>query len=283
MNGEIVSADSMQIYKGLDITTAKPTPDELAAIPHHLVGVIDSGVSLSVADYVPLAQKCLDDIISRGKIPIIVGGTGLYISAIRDGIDFSVKSSDINVRRRLERDAEIHGKEYLWRRLNELDHESAEHIPPANIIRIIRALEIIETTGLTFSEYRKSCKKGNTRYNFSGAYIDFADRAVLYARINERVDRMLDLGMVEECKTAYDVGIGGTLAQAIGYKELFPYFEGELSLGETVGRIKQSTRRYAKRQLTWFRHDDKLSRIEIAENDPSEKNFNKIYEFFSKQ
>jgi tRNA dimethylallyltransferase len=332
-DGEIVSADSMQIYKGLNITTAKPTTSELAAVPHHVISVVNPSTPFSVADYVPLAKKALADITSRGKQPIIVGGTGLYIKALRDGIDFSSLSSDNDVRERLLRETEElnarykkkteysdeetllseqklnigqnncdrskdltdtsntvpYGNMVMWRRLLDIDPKSASLIPPQNITRVIRALEISETTGIPFSDYKRSAVKGNDDFSFRGIYLDFADRSVLYDRINKRVDAMLAKGMVDECEKAYRSGalMGSTISQAIGYKELIPYFDGESTLEAAIFNIKQSTRRYAKRQLTWFRHDEALSRVEISdydtENGGCEKNFKIIYEFFSKQ
>jgi tRNA dimethylallyltransferase len=282
-DGEIVSADSMQIYKGLDITTAKPEKYELETIPHHLIGVIPPSVSFSVAAYVPLAVNALRDILSRKKCPIIVGGTGLYISALRDGIDFTENASDKAVRERLIGEAETLGNITLWERLNSLDPESAAYISQQNIVRIIRALEIMELTGETFSEYRRKSKRGNVDFSFKGCYLDYEDRQTLYARINERVDKMLESGMIDECKTAYESGLyeKSTISQAIGYKELIPYFNTDTTLKEATEKIKQSTRRYAKRQLTWFRHDEKLTRIEINNSDSDEQIFTKIYEYFT--
>jgi tRNA dimethylallyltransferase len=290
VDGEIVSADSMQIYKGLKITTAVPTDTELAAVPHHLIGVIDPAVAFSVADYVPLASAALADIVKRDKQPILTGGTGLYIKALRDGIDFDGASSDKAIRERLLREAEAStDKTAMWRRLLAVDPESAALIPPQNITRVIRALEITETAGIPFSDYKRAAVKGNDSFNFKGIYLDFADREVLYARINRRVDAMIEAGMVKECEDAYRQGtlMGSTISQAIGYKELIPYFEGQEKLSAAIDKIKQSTRRYAKRQLTWFRHDNALFRVEIGENDNNgsdlEKNLKIIYEFFSKQ
>jgi tRNA dimethylallyltransferase len=283
LDGEIVSADSMQIYKGLDITTAKPEKHELDAVPHHLIGVINPSESFSVANFIPLAQNALRDIISRKKLPIIVGGTGLYISALRDGINFDEKASDKNVRKRLENETKTLGNNALWERFRSLDPVSAEKIPPQNIVRVIRALEIMEITGETFSAYRKKSVKGNPEFSFKGCYLDFENRAVLYARINERVDKMLENGMLDECRAAFESGLyeKSTVSQAIGYKELIPYFNGETSLTEALEKIKQSTRRYAKRQLTWFRGDEKLTRIPVSDGDFTDIIYEKIHEFFS--
>jgi tRNA dimethylallyltransferase len=283
LDGEIISADSMQIYKGLDITTAKPEKHELEAIPHHLIGVIEPSESFSVAAYVKLAQHAVRDVLSRKKIPIIVGGTGLYISALRDGINFDENASDKCVRERLETEAKTLGNNALWKRFNNLDPDSAAKIPPQNIIRVVRALEIMEITGEMFSVYRKNSVKGNPEFSFKGCYLEFENRSTLYARINERVDKMLDNGMLDECRAAFESGFyeNSTVSQAIGYKELIPYFNGETNLTEASEKIKQSTRRYAKRQLTWFRNDEKLTRIAVSDLESTDIVYEKLYEFFT--
>jgi tRNA dimethylallyltransferase len=280
----------MQIYQGLDITTAKPTKAELEAIPHHLIGVISPDRAFSVADYVPLAERMIDDIVKRGKVPILAGGTGLYIKSLRDGIGFDSAARNDTVRERLTHEAQKSGDKAMWERLNNCDPESAKLIPPQNMVRIIRALEVFETTGIPFSSYRREAQKGNDKYYFRGIYLDFPDRLELYSRINDRVDNMIETGMVDECKAMYDTVTKqhmnlANISLAIGYKELIPYFNGETTLEAATETIKQSTRRYAKRQLTWFRHDEKLTRTEVNYNESADnkKNFNKIYEFFSKQ
>jgi tRNA dimethylallyltransferase len=283
LDGEIISADSMQIYEGLDITTAKPEKHELEAVPHHLIGVINPTISFSVAAYVPLAVNALRDILSRKKLPIIVGGTGLYISALRDGIYFNENASDKSVRERLETEAKTLGNTALWERLRSLDPESAKKIPPQNILRVIRALEIMEITGDKFSDYRKKSVKGNPEFSFKGCYLDFENRSALYARINERVDKMLADGMEFECRAAFESGLykNCTVSQAIGYKELIPYYSGEASLTQASEQIKQSTRRYAKRQLTWFRNDKNLTRIPIDDADSFDIIYRKVYDYFT--
>jgi tRNA dimethylallyltransferase len=275
----------MQIYKGLDITTAKPTAKELEAIPHHLIGVVEPTVSFSVADYIPLAKAAIADIVSRGKTPIITGGTGLYIKSLRDGIDFSKANgiSNTKIRERLQSELELQGNKALWERLSALDPESAEKIHPQNGVRVIRALEIIETTGKKFSEYRKEAAKGGSDYDYVGCYIDFDNRETLYRRINKRVDDMVQNGMIDECKKAFesDEYTGTTVSQAIGFKELIPYFNGETTLDAALEQIKQSSRRYAKRQLTWFRHDDRLTPISVPDGCKFDEIFIKIDGFFT--
>jgi tRNA dimethylallyltransferase len=280
--GEIVSADSMQVYKGLDITTAKPTQAELEAIPHHLIGIIDPTTSFSVAGFVPLAKAAIKDILSRGKTPIITGGTGLYISTLRDGIDFSENAVGFEIRERLNAELKKYGNKALWERLAALDPISAENIHPNNEIRLIRALEIIEATGKKFSDYRKDAAKGGSEYDYIGCYLEYENRETLYNRINKRVDEMVESGMIDECKSAFESGEyqNTTVSQAIGYKELIPYWHGKVSLQDALEQIKQSTRRYAKRQLTWFRHDEKLTRISIPDNSKFDEIFKNVDEFF---
>ncbi|MDR0946265.1 MAG: tRNA (adenosine(37)-N6)-dimethylallyltransferase MiaA [Ruminococcus sp.] len=254
IGGEIVSADSMQIYMGLDITTAKPSKAELAAVPHHLISAISPVCEFSVADYVKLANAEITDIINRGKTPVIVGGTGLYISSLMNGIDFTAQSQNPEIRKNLQKISETdNGKSFLFERLKSIDPETADKISPNNIVRVIRALEVFETTGEKFSEYRKKNNKGNPFYDFDAVYLDFSDRNLLYERINRRVDEMIKNGMIDECKNAYEAGISGTITQAIGYKELLPFFNGVNTIDECTKKIKKATRNYAKRQLTWFR------------------------------
>jgi tRNA dimethylallyltransferase len=258
IDGEIISADSMQVYSGLDIATAKPTKAEMDGVPHHLLGVISANSDFSVADYVKHANEKITDILKRGKTPIIVGGTGLYISSLMDGIEFSDCAKNPEIREKLQKEAESDfGKSILFERLKSIDPESAAAISPNNTVRVIRALEIFETTGEKFSEYRRKNRKGNDFYDFSAIYLDFPDRNTLYERINNRVDIMVQQGLIDECYTAFKGGLTGTISQAIGYKELLPYFNGVNTIDEALNNIKQATRNYAKRQLTWFRRDER--------------------------
>jgi tRNA dimethylallyltransferase len=253
-NGEIISADSMQIYEGLPIATAKPTAEELDAVPHHLIGVIPRSADFSVADYVTLAENKAAEIISRGKVPIIAGGTGLYITSIMNGVDFSEKSNDPEIRERLRYEALTGGGNALWERLQSFDPAAAEKIAPENTVRLIRALEVMEITGKKFSDYRREKRRGNDKFRFDVKLIGLDDRAALYERINRRVDLMLDLGIVDECRTVYLENSAGALSKAIGYKELVPFFEGRETLQNSIEKLKQATRNYAKRQITWFRN-----------------------------
>ena len=263
---EIVSADSMQIYKGLDIATAKPTEEEKCGISHHLMSFVEWGEKYSVAQYLSEARKVIADIHNRGKLPIIVGGTGLYISSLVDNIVFDDTSSNDEIRNRLTKEAKELGNEAMLNKLMEIDPETAKTLHPNNLTRIIRAIEAYELSGKTMSELKKQSREEESPYNACMIGLNFHDRQKLYDRINLRVDKMAEAGMVEEAYDAYKQGIGNTVCQAIGYKELIPYFEGKSTLSECLETLKQETRRYAKRQLTWFRRDERINWIYMDEN-----------------
>lgn len=265
-NGEVVSADSMQIYKGMDIATAKPTADEMQGIPHHLISELEPAASFSVAEYVKLAQQKISDIAGRGKLPILVGGTGLYVSSLIDNINFDNAVTDGSVRRRLTEEAAELGGEEMLERLRKVDPEAAEKIPAANLTRIIRALEVYEVTGIPFSRHKELNRMQEPLYNACMIGLTYKDRSVLYERINKRVDQMLENGLVEECRAVYENKKLGTACQAIGYKEFIPYFENVKTKEECIDKIKQYSRNYAKRQLTWFRRDERIEWVEIAED-----------------
>jgi len=255
-DGEIISADSMQIYRGMDIASAKPTPEELAAAPHHMIDIISPFEPFSVADYVKRAKVCIESVLSRGKLPIVAGGTGLYISSLVDNVEFAEEKTDTAVRERLFREAEASGIEPLYQRLCDLDPKAAEKIHPNNQKRVIRALEIYETTGLTLSEQNARSKQNPSP--FAPFMIALApEREVLYERINLRVDAMAEQGLFEEAAALAAQGLTRDMQsmQGIGYKEVFSYMEGKTTKEECLEEIKQATRRYAKRQLTWFRRD----------------------------
>lgn len=255
LNGEVVSCDSMQIYKGMDVATAKPTVEEMHGIPHHLIDFVDPDESYSVARYVEDAQCVIDDVVSRGKLPIIVGGTGLYVDSLLGGISFSDQPENECMRAKLTSEAEKFGNLYMHQRLTEIDPEYAKTLHPNNVGRVIRAIEIFELTGKTMSQQLAESKVTPSRYSAVTIGIDFNDRQVLYDRINLRVDLMLENGILEEAKQFYSMHDAKTSAQAIGCKEFLDYFSGEKSLEECVEHLKMQTRRYAKRQLTWFRRN----------------------------
>ncbi|MBE6651962.1 MAG: tRNA (adenosine(37)-N6)-dimethylallyltransferase MiaA [Ruminococcaceae bacterium] len=258
MNGEIVSCDSMQIYKGMNIGTATPDEAERCGIPHHLMDFVDPADSrgYSCADYVQDARAAVLDIQARGKLPILCGGTGLYLDAFLRGGSFEVTDSDPALRAELCALADREGPDSLHAILRKLDPESAEAIHPNNVKRVARAIEICRTTGRKKSDLDRESREFECPYDATVIGLHYNDRQLLYDRIDRRVDLMLEQGLVEETKRLRDAGvfeICQTAAQAIGYKELFPYLEGTATLAECSDVLKMATRRYAKRQLTWFR------------------------------
>ncbi len=265
--GEVISADSMQIYTDMDIASAKPTPEEQCGIPHHLVGFLDPSESFSVADYVKLCGECARDIFSRGKTPIICGGTGLYISSFVDNLTFDDSERDLAYREEMRRFAEENGNAALLEKLREIDPETAAALHENNVGRIIRALEVFRTTGHTISRAKEMSRRMPSPYEFVTITLDFENRETLGERINRRVDDMVRRGLVEEARKCFGDHDRPTAAQAIGCKELYPYFRGERSLEDCIEELKLRTRQYAKRQLTWFRRDKRNLRLIIGEND----------------
>ena len=276
--GEVVSADSMQIYKGLDIASAKPTAEEMRGIPHHLIGIADMDEEFSVADYTAMAKEKISEIAARKKLPVLVGGTGLYVNSLIDNISFDDEGTDESVRKRISEEAKLLGAEEMHRRLMEIDPETAAEVSPNNIIRVIRALEVCEITGMKFSEYKKMNRGKDSDYNFCMIGLNYRNRELLYDRINKRVTLMVENGLVDECRAVYESEKLGTVCQAIGYKELVPYFRGEASLEECLDKIRRNSRRYAKRQLTWFRRDERINWIYLDEI----SNFDEIIEICKK-
>ena len=258
-SGEIVSCDSMQVYRGLPIGTAQPTEEELEQAPHHLVSFLDWDVPFSVSDYVELASKTIAEICNRENLPILVGGTGLYARSLLRGFSFQENVRDEELRRELFRQVETEGIDVLYRELQRLDPVSAEQIHPNNVKRVVRAVEYCRLAGEPFSEQARRSHSLESPYRSLMLCISFRDREKLYARIDRRVDLMLEQGLLEEAQTFYRFckgnGTPATAAQAIGYKELFPHFEEQVSLEEAVENIKRESRRYAKRQITWFRRE----------------------------
>jgi len=260
---EIVSADSMQVYRGLDILSAKPTPGERARVPHHLIDILDVTEPFSAAEFKRLAEAAIADIERRGTRALVVGGTGLYVKALADGL-FDGPEASSNVRQRLLDEAESKGTDHLHARLMEVDPAAADRIARHDVRRIVRALEVYETTGRPISAQQtewaepKACVMLGLRL----------PRATLYARINARVDAMFEAGAVEEVERLVAAGIqrSWTAMQAIGVREIIAHRRGERSLDETVRRIKTQTRRYAKRQLTWFRKDPRIAWYDVADD-----------------
>ncbi|MBQ8134537.1 MAG: tRNA (adenosine(37)-N6)-dimethylallyltransferase MiaA [Clostridia bacterium] len=261
-DGEVISADSMQIYKAMTIATAKPTPDEMQGIPHHLIDFLEPSESFSVSEYVKLANKAAEDILSRGKLPILCGGTGLYVRSFLENVQFSEEESDPSLREELIKRYKTEGGEKLIEEIRTFDPKTAKKLLPSNSKRIIRAIEIYRLTGVTMSESVKRSKSVPLPYDFMALGITYADRQKLYDRINQRVDIMIKNGLLEEAVEFFASDIGNTAAAAIGYKELKPYLDGKVSFEEAAEHLKMETRRYAKRQLTWFRRDEYIRWIE---------------------
>lgn len=252
INGEVVSADSMQIYKKIAIATAKPAVDDMHGIPHHLIGIIEPDENFSVVQFCELAEECIHQIMLRGKMPVVVGGTGLYVNALLDNIVFPNVKSDMILRENLRLKAQQQGAKVLHDELMEIDFETATKIHPNDTGRTIRALELYHTTGEKPSVHLRLSKLKPSPYNPVMIGLNFRNRHLLYRRIDKRVDEMVEKGLLEEAKMFYTTYQSGTSRQAIGYKELFPYFEGEIALTKALENLKRNTRRYAKRQLTWF-------------------------------
>lgn len=258
LNGEVVSCDSMQIYREMNIGTAKPDLAEMDGIPHHMLDICDPEAAFSAADYASAAAEVISDISGRGKLPVICGGTGMYLDSLMKISAYHEYASDEKLRGELTAYANENGNLALHDILKNIDPESAEKIHPNNVKRVVRAIEIYKTTGITKTELDAVQTSGETAYDNLNIIIDYADREILYGRINRRVDAMLNSGLEAEAKNLYDSGrlSGKTASQAIGYKELIPYFEGKITLTEAAEQIKLSSRRYAKRQITWFNKYD---------------------------
>lgn len=264
-NGEIVSADSMQIYKYMDIGTAKPTIEEMRGIRHHLIDELYPDEEFSVASYYTLANKYIDEILSRGKLPIVVGGTGLYIKALTENMNFTETVCDWDFRERMKLEAQNRGNSYLHDKLKAVDEEAARKIHVNDVKRVIRALEVYEYTKLPISEHRKRSigKKADKRFVFIGLTMD---RDKLYDRINKRVDIMVENGLIDEVENLINNGYtpGLVSMQGLGYKEVVWYLQGKLNLDEMLDLLKRDTRRYAKRQYTWFRRNEDIKWIDIG-------------------
>lgn len=263
LGGEIVSADSMQIYRGMDIATAKPTPEEMAEVPHHLIGFWPPEKPFSVAQYAILAREKIDDILRRGRVPVLCGGTGLYIKAIVDHIQYEEETGgDAVLRERLRRQAQDEGNLAVWRQLQAMDPQTAERIHPNNLGRVIRAIEVMQVSGRSIREQEERSRQAPCPYHVIQIGLRYRNRENLYERIGRRVDAMAEAGLLEEARAVRQQGLTATAAQAIGYKELYDWMDGTLPLEEALENLKRSTRRYAKRQLTWFGADARIRWIE---------------------
>lgn len=266
MDGEIVSADSMQIYRYMDIGTAKPTIYERQNIPHHMMDILDPAEQFSVAEYQKMAVDIISDIHKRQKLPIIVGGTGLYIKSLLYPMNFTDAYQDLEYRKQLQETANIKGRDYLYQQLKMVDPSTASRLHPNDVRRVIRALEVYHITGKPMSHYSQNLKNMDFRYNTAMIGL-VMDRVKLYERINKRVDIMIENGLLNEVKNLLDKGYSRDMIsmQGLGYKEIIDYYQGNLSLEEAIYIIKRETRRYAKRQLTWFRAQKGIKWINIDE------------------
>ncbi|MCL2579479.1 MAG: tRNA (adenosine(37)-N6)-dimethylallyltransferase MiaA [Oscillospiraceae bacterium] len=259
LGGEIVCADSMQIYKGMEIGAASPTPEETSAVPHHLFGIFEPEENFSVARYIALASAAIREISGRGKLPVLCGGTGLYISCLIDGISFDPEMGEsAQLRGELRTLAKEEGNDRLWQILSDCDPDLAKTLHPNNTGRIIRAIEVYRLSGITMSEWQKHSKTSESEYDVCYLAINYTDRQTLYRRIDQRVEQMLAGGLLDEVQALAARNLSGTAAQAIGHKEFAAYLKGEQTLAEAAEMLKRQTRRYAKRQLTWLRRDARI-------------------------
>ena len=262
LDGEVVSGDSMQIYRGMDIGTAKPSPEELAAVPHHLIDVADPSEEWSVSRYVEAADAAIAGILARKRLPVVVGGTGLYIDSLVRGTEFGERpASDDICREELESRYDEIGGAAMLTELGQLDPERAARLHPADKKRIVRAMEVYLLTGRTITEHDRESRGRPPKYDAAYIILDFASRAALYERIDRRVDAMVEAGLFSEVERVFSSGISATARQAIGYKEAAAALAGEITREEAVEAIKRESRRYAKRQLTWLRRRTDALRI----------------------
>ena len=281
LDGEVISCDSMQVYEGLDIATAKPTAEEMQGIPHHLISIIPRSQRFSVADYAELARRKIEEITARGKLPVLVGGTGLYADAVLSGMQFAPEESSADVRAQLMHRLETEGAGSLYCELCAKDPAAAEVIHPNNTVRLIRALEVCIRTGDTFTAYKQRNAAHPAPYDSLLIGLEYENRQTLYDRINRRVDRMLERGLIEEVRAARSATVQ-TAAAAIGYKELLPYLDGTASLEDCTEQIKRESRRYAKRQLTWFRRNAQIQWLKMYETDEVQKIYEKAEKIIAK-
>ena len=267
-NGEVVSCDSMQVYREMNIGTAKPSEAEMDGVKHHMIDFADPKTIYTCADYVRDAKKAIAEIVSNGKVPIICGGTGLYLDSLLRGSSFEETETDFEYRKELEELAEKMGNEYIHNMLAAVDPESADAIHYNNLKRVIRALEIYKCCGISKSELDRRSKLYDSEYEALTIGLRFTNRELLYERINRRVDIMLEMGLEDEIKRLVEMGVfesNGTAKQAIGYKELLGYINGHMSYESAVEQLKMATRRYAKRQMTWFSAHGDVNWIEVEE------------------
>ena len=266
IGGEIVSADSMQVYRGMDIGTAKVTKEETCGVPHHLIDVLDPKDPFNVMTFRSMVKDAVRGIASRGNVPVLVGGTGFYIQSVLYDVQFEEDASSEELRKELEQEAAVLGAEKMHERLRALDPDAAEAIHPNNIKRVIRALEYCLSTGRKISVHNREQRERTSPYSFL-FYVLTMDRAALYQRIDLRVDQMMEQGLLAEVKRLRDEGVTSDMVsmQGLGYRQIFDYLEGIATLEDAVERIKRETRHFAKRQLTWFRREPDARWINVSE------------------
>ena len=282
-SGEVISCDSMQIYKGLDVGTAKVTQEETCGIPHHGVDILTPDKTFSVADFTAMAVELEQQISARGHLPILVGGTGLYVQSFLYGVRFAEEKAPAGLREQLTAELAEKGGAAMYEELRSVDPEAAAAIHPNNQVRVLRALEHYRATGKKLSEQKADSLPPERPYRSLILGLDFPDRAGLYRRIDLRVDKMLDAGILQEAEYVWqNRETFRTAAQAIGYKEFFPYFEGAAPLEVCTEKLKQASRNYAKRQLTWFRHMDGVVWLDAGAPDAAETALRKTEEFLAK-
>ena len=281
--GEVISADSMQIYKGLDVGTAKVTPEETHGIPHHGVDILEPDAPFSVADFTAMAGRLEQEIAGRGHLPILVGGTGLYVQSFLYGVRFTEEKAPAGLREQLAEELAQKGGAALYAELQQVDPEAAAVIHPNNQVRVLRALEHYRATGKKLSEQKADSLPPEKPYRSLILGLDFPERAQLYRRIDLRVDQMMEQDLLNEAKHVWEHrDTYKTAAQAIGYKEFFPYFAGESALAPCVEKLKQASRNYAKRQLTWFRHMEGICWLDASAPDVREQAARLTNEFLAK-
>ncbi|MDF2800578.1 MAG: hypothetical protein K0S61_481 [Anaerocolumna sp.] len=273
INGEIISADSMQVYKHMDIGTAKIKKEEMQGVPHYLIDILEPNEEFNVVKFQEYTLNAMKEIYAKGKIPIIVGGTGFYIQSVLYGIDFKDNDEDTTYRKELEELVLVKGETFLHEELRKVDESSSENIHPNNVKRVIRALEYYKQTGLKISEHNEEQRQKESPYNFS-YFVLTNNRDILYDRINRRIDRMLEAGLIEEVKSLLNTGCTKDMVsmQGLGYKEIISYLHEECSLEEAIYLLKRDTRHFAKRQLTWFKREKEVTWIDKNEyNDNDDK------------
>lgn len=281
--GEIISADSMQIYKGLDVGTAKVTPEETHGIPHYGVDILSPEQTFSVADFTAMASARIGEIAARGTLPLTVGGTGLYVQSLLYGVRFAEEKTPDGLREQLAAELAAKGPEAMYAQLQQVDPEAAKAIHPNNHVRVLRALEHYRATGKRLSEQKARSLPPQRPYRSLILGLDFPERTALYQRIDLRVDKMMEAGLLAEAEYVWqNREVFRTAAQAIGYKEFFPYFEQQAELEGCIAKLKQASRNYAKRQLTWFRHMDGVVWLDAGDPDLLEKAVRQTRDFLAK-